>query len=94
MKEKSPATSTILLAEHSPFGYLKYSSKRSRESKARRSYMFRLVIVGYLEYKFSYRMSGLNPTQSAGSTSRVLSKKMLMHLPPQSQYRNDPACYR
>jgi len=53
MGEKSSVTPTILLAEHSIFWIFKYSSKRSRESKARRSYMFRLVKVGYLEYKFS-----------------------------------------
>jgi len=54
MKEKSPATPTILLAENS---YLKYNAMRGRERKGRGSYMFRLVKARYLEYKFSYKCS-------------------------------------
>ena len=54
MKEKSPATPSILPTENSTFRYLNYNSIRSRERKRRSSYMLSLVEARYLEYRCQY----------------------------------------
>ena len=57
MKEKSPATPSVLPTENSTFRYLNYDSIRSRERKGRTwsSYMLSLVEARYLEYRCQYR---------------------------------------
>ena len=55
MKEKSPATPSMLPTENSTFRYLNYNSIRSRKKKGRSSYMLSLVEGRYQKYMCQYR---------------------------------------